>query len=321
MYKTIDLFAGIGGMRLGFEQTGLVETVFSCEKDKYASQTYEVNFGDNPLSDITEINEKEIPDFDILLGGFPCQAFSIAGKRGGFEDTRGTLFFDVARILKEKKPRAFLLENVKGLLSHKKGDTFKTIINTLENDLGYNVFYKVINSKDFNVPQKRERVYIVGFKENVNFNFPKEKDLKLKIKDILEKEKVHPKYYISENYLSSIKNHRERHESKGNGFGYQILDLEGISSTLVVGGMGRERTLIIDKRDIDCNIKRNTNNPINSEYIRYTTPREWARIQGFPDDFIIPVSDTQAYKQFGNSVSVPVINAIAKEIIKSLNDL
>lgn len=323
-YKTIDLFAGIGGIRLGFEQTKRVENVFSAEIDTYACKTYEENFGDNPYCDITSLDEekiKEIDDFDILLAGFPCQAFSIAGKRGGFEDTRGTLFFDVARIIKEKQPKAFLLENVKGLTNHDKGKTFNTIINVLKNELGYTVYSDILNAKNFNVPQKRDRIYIVGFKKEIDFKFPTTKKLVKSIKNILEEKEVSSKYYLSNTYLNTLRNHKARHKEKGNGFGYEILEHKDIANTLVVGGMGKERNLIIDTRLTDFTPKTNIKGEINKEYVRKMTPREWARIQGFPDTYKIPVSDAQAYKQFGNSVSVPVINAIAKQIIEKLDEI
>lgn len=322
-YRTIDLFAGIGGIRLGFEQTDRIENVFSAEIDKYACDTYKENFGDNPFCDITSLDEKkikELPDFDILLAGFPCQAFSIAGRRGGFEDTRGTLFFDVARIIKEKKPKAFLLENVKGLTHHDKGKTFNTIINVLENELGYKVYSDVLNSKEYGVPQKRERIYIVGFQKNIDFDFPKTKKMKKYIKNILEEQEVSSKYYLSDTYLNTLREHRARHEKKGNGFGYEIIAHDDIANTLVVGGMGKERNLIYDNRLTDFTPKTNIKGQINREYIRKMTPREWARIQGYPDSYKIPVSDAQAYKQFGNSVSVPVIYEIAKEIILRLDN-
>jgi DNA (cytosine-5)-methyltransferase 1 len=325
-YRTIDLFAGIGGIRLGFEQTGRVLNVFSAEIDKYACKTYEENFGDNPYCDVTKINPQDIPNFDILLAGFPCQAFSIAGKRGGFNDTRGTLFFDVARIIKEKRPQAFLLENVKGLTNHDRGRTFETILNVLD-ELNYKTYWKIINSKDFGVPQNRERIYIIGFdkekfeEEKINFTFPKPIKECKKIKDILEKEEVSNKYYLSQKYLDTLKAHKERHKNKGNGFGFEILDPEGIANAIVVGGMGRERNLIIDKKLTDFTPKTNKEGGINKDFVRTLTPREWARLQGFPEDFKIPVSDTQAYKQFGNSVTVPVIYNIAKEMIKTLDSL
>jgi DNA (cytosine-5)-methyltransferase 1 len=317
IYKSIDLFAGIGGIRLGFEQTKSVKNIFSAEIDKYACQTYEENFGDNPQNDITKIDEKTLPDFDILLAGFPCQAFSIAGKKGGFEDTRGTLFFDVARIIKEKQPKAFLLENVKGLTHHEKGKTLKTILNVLEQDLGYTVHTQLLNAKDFGVPQKRERIYIVGFKKKIDFKFPKPIKLRKTIQSILEKNVVSSKYYLSNTYLNTLIKHKARHKEKGNGFGYEIVD--EIANTLVVGGMGRERNLVYDDRLTDFTPKTNIKGEINREFIRKMTPREWAELQGFPASYKIPVSDAQAYKQFGNSVSVPVINAIAKLVIEKLD--
>lgn len=320
-YKTIDLFAGIGGIRLGFEQTKRVRNLFSSEIDRYAAKTYEANFNEDPLCDITKVDEKSIPDFDILLAGFPCQAFSIAGKKGGFSDTRGTLFFDVARIINEKRPFAFLLENVKGLTHHDKGKTFKTIIEVLEKDLGYSVYYKLLNAKDFGVPQKRERIYIVGFKEDVAFEFPKPIGLSKTVKDIMQENEVSSKYYLSDVYLNTLKKHKQRHLNKGNGFGYEIVSHEGIANTIVVGGMGKERNLLYDDRLSDFTPKTNIKGQINREYIRKMTPREWARLQGFPDSFKIPVSDAQAYKQFGNSVSVTVVNAIAKEMIIKLDEM
>lgn len=322
IYKIVDLFAGIGGIRLGFEQTKRVDNVFSAEIDKYACQTYEANFKENPYCDITDLSERsisQIRDFDILLAGFPCQAFSVAGKRGGFEDARGTLFFDVARIIKQKKPKAFLLENVKGLVNHDRGRTFKTIVNILENDLGYTVYYKVLNSKDYGVPQKRDRIYIVGFLKEAKFKFPEKKQLNKSVKDILENKAVSSKYYLSQTYLNTLRNHKLRHKNKGNGFGYEILSDEDIANTLVVGGMGKERNLVFDNRLEDFNPTTNIKGSINKEFIRKMTPREWARLQGYPDSYKIPVSDAQAYKQFGNSVSVPVIYEIAKNMIKELD--
>jgi len=323
-YKTIDLFAGIGGIRLGFEMTKRIKNLFSAEIDKYACQTYKFNFGDNPFCDVTTVKTEDIPNFDILLAGFPCQAFSIAGKRCGFNDTRGTLFFDVARIIKDKRPKAFLLENVKGLLNHNKGTTFKTILEVL-NELNYEVFSEVLNSKDYGVPQNRERIYIVGFDrkryENIEiqFDFPKALKRKVILKDILEPFEVSNKYYLSQQYLDTLKSHKERHANKGNGFGYNILDPKGIANAIVVGGMGRERNLLIDKKLKDFKPITNKKGGINKEFIRTLTPREWARLQGYPDSYKIPVSDTQAYKQFGNSVTVPVINQIAKSIIKKID--
>lgn len=303
---------------MAFESLG-GSCVFSSEWDKYCQVTYQKNFGEVPEGDIRKINEKDVPDHDILTAGFPCQAFSIAGKRGGFEDTRGTLFFDVARIIKEKKPKIVFLENVKGLMNHDRGKTLSTIVNVLRNDLGYFVPEpQIVNARDFGVPQNRERVIIVGIRNDLDitdFRYPKPKNKSTVIKDILETSSVSPKYYLSDTYLESLRRHKERHANKGNGFGFEIIDITGVSNALVVGGMGRERNLIIDTRLTDFNPVTKIKGSINKEYIRRLTPREWARIQGFPDDFQIPVSDAQAYKQFGNSVAVPAIKAVAEQVL------
>lgn len=319
MFTFIDLFAGIGGMRIAFQNLG-GKCVFSSEWDRHAQITYESNFGEIPFGDITKINEKNIPEHDILVAGFPCQAFSIAGRRGGFEDTRGTLFFDVARILKEKQPKAFFLENVKGLANHDRGKTLKVILNTLRDDLNYYVpDPQIVNAKDFGVPQNRERIFIVGFRKDIgvtNFKYPEPIKKEVCVKDILEERPVSAKYYLSTRYLETLIEHKKRHESKGNGFGYEIIPPDGIANAIVVGGMGRERNLIIDKRLTDFTPVTNIKGEVNKEGIRRMTPREWARLQGFPDSFIIKVSDTQAYKQFGNSVAIPAIQATANEVIK-----
>ncbi|MDU1763703.1 MAG: DNA cytosine methyltransferase [Anaerococcus vaginalis] len=324
MYKSIDLFAGIGGIRLGFDQAfgNDIETVFVSEWDKKAQKTYISNFGEKPkiFGDITKINEIDIPNHDILLAGFPCQAFSLAGQKKGFEDTRGTLFFDVARIVEFHKPKVVFCENVKNLVNHDRGKTFKIIKKTL-NDLGYRVFYKVINSKDFGVPQNRERIYIVAFREDISSNkfiFPEKTDDTKVIADIMEEKETSPKYYLSDVYLESLRKHKQRHQAKGNGFGYEIRDVNSIAGAIVCGGMGRERNLIIDKRLTDFTPVTHIKGKINREYIRKMTPREWARLQGFPDDFKLVVADTHLYKQFGNSVTVPVIKAIAENIKKQL---
>lgn len=300
------------------------ECVFGSEWDKYAQQTYEANFGDKPHGDITQIDEKDISDHDLLCGGFPCQAFSIAGKKGGFEDSRGTLFFDIARILKEKQPSAFFLENVKGLKSHKGGKTLATILNILRNDLGYYVPEpEVIRAEDFGVPQKRGRVFIVGFHPRTGvsaFDYPEPLPFKAKVADIKEKGGVSAKYYISTVYLASMKAHKERHKNKGNGFGYEIIPDEGIANTIVIGGMGKERNLVIDHSLKDFTPVTNIKGEINREGIRRMTPREWARLQGFPDEYQIHKSDVQAYKQFGNSVAVPAIKATAEKILESLKN-
>lgn len=324
MYKSIDLFAGIGGIRLGFEQAfkDEIKTVFISEWDEKAKETYRANFKDSIdiMGDITKINEKNIPQHDILLAGFPCQAFSIAGHRRGFEDTRGTLFFDVARIVKYHNPKVIFIENVKNLLNHDKGRTFKVIEETLQN-LGYAVFHKVLNSKDFGVPQNRERIYVVAFRYDIapfTFEFPTATDDTKVIKDIIEETVPSSKYYLSTTYLETLKKHKERHEAKGNGFGYVIRDQESIAGAIVCGGMGRERNLIIDKRLVDFTPVTSIRGSVNREYIRKMTPREWARLQGFPDNFKFVVADTHLYKQFGNSVTVSVIKAIAEKIKKWL---
>ncbi len=320
-FTFIDLFAGIGGMRIAFQNLG-GKCVFSSEWDKYAQKTYEYNFGEIPFGDIKKIDEKGIPRHDILLGGFPCQAFSIAGKRGGFEDTRGTLFFDVARIIKERQPKAFLLENVKGLINHKGGKTLEVILNTLRENLNYFVPEpKIINAKDFGVPQNRERIFIVGFHKRLGineFDYPKPTKVEVMFKDIKEENPVSAKYYLSTKYLSTLKEHKRRHKSKGNGFGYEIILDDSIANAIVVGGMGRERNLVFDDRLMDFTPVTNIKGEVNRDGIRRMTPREWARLQGFPDSFGIRVSDTQAYKQFGNSVAIPAVQAMGENIIRLL---
>ena len=322
-FTFIDLFAGIGGFRLALQNLG-GKCVFTSEWDKEAKRTYKANFGEVPFGDITKDETKSyIPDeFDVLCGGFPCQAFSIAGKRGGFEDTRGTLFFDVAEIIKRKKPKAIFLENVKGLRSHNGGKTLATILNVLRNDLGYFVPEpQIINAKDFGVPQNRERIYIVGFRNDLgieNFDYPKPSLEKVTFGDIKEEKVPATKYFLSTQYLQTLVNHKARHEGKGNGFGYAIIPDDQISNAIVVGGMGRERNLVLDHRITDYTPTTHIKGTVNREGIRKMTPREWARLQGFPDDYLIPVADASAYKQFGNSVAVPAIQATANEIIKQL---
>lgn len=323
-FKFIDLFAGIGGFRLAMQNLG-GKCVFTSEWDDNAKKTYKANFGEVPFGDITKKSTKNyIPDgFDVLCAGFPCQAFSIAGKRGGFDDTRGTLFFDVAEIIKEKRPKAIFLENVKGLRNHDKGKTLATILNVLRNDLGYYVPEpQIVNAKDFGVPQNRERIYIVGFRNDLNidsFTYPKSETERVVFKKVKEKKVVPTKYYLSTQYLQTLVNHKQRHESKGNGFGYAIIQDDEISNAIVVGGMGRERNLVIDKRITDFTPTTHIKGEVNREGIRKMTPREWARLQGFPDSYIIPVADASAYKQFGNSVAVPAIQATAEKIIELLN--
>jgi len=320
-FKFIDLFAGVGGFRLAMQNLG-GKCVFTSEWDKHAQKTYRANFGEVPFGDITkEETKKFIPDgFDVLCAGFPCQAFSIAGKRGGFEDTRGTLFFDVAEIIKRKKPKAIFLENVKGLRNHNGGKTLATILNVLRNDLDYFVPEpQIINAKNFGVPQQRERIYIVGFRKDqgvTEFEYPKPLKKKVKFADVKEKKVPATKYFLSTQYVQTLINHKERHESKGNGFGYAIIPDDGIANSIVVGGMGRERNLVYDHRITDYTPTTHIKGTVNREGIRKMTPREWARLQGFPDKYVIPVADASAYKQFGNSVAVPAIQATANKLLE-----
>jgi len=324
-YKSIDLFAGIGGIRLGFEEAfgKNIKTVFVSEWDENAQRTYKANFNEpvEIAGDITKISVSDVPEFDICLAGFPCQAFSLAGQRKGFKDdykgmARGTLFFDVVRICAEYKPRVIFCENVKGLSIHDKGRTYDVIKGALK-EIGYTVFEDVLNSRDFGVPQNRERIYIVAFRTGIDcsgFKFPAPTDSSKRIKDIIEENPVSAKYYLSETYIETLRRHRARHEAKGNGFGYEIRDWEDVAGAIVCGGMGRERNLIIDKRQTDLQPVTNIKGEINKEGIRKMTPREWARLQGYPDTFNLPLADVHLYKQLGNSVSVPVIAAIANEI-------
>ncbi|MCL1943491.1 MAG: DNA cytosine methyltransferase [Candidatus Azobacteroides sp.] len=323
-FTFIDLFAGIGGFRIAMQNLG-GECVFSSEWDEQAQKTYQANFGEIPFGDITKEETKSyIPDnFDLLCGGFPCQAFSIAGRRGGFEDTRGTLFFDVATILRDKKPKAFFLENVKGLVNHERGRTLATILRTLREDLGYFVPEpRIMNAKDFGVPQNRERIYIVGFRQDLqieDFEYPEPTDRSKTFADVKENRIVDTRFYLSTRYLQTLRNHKSRHESKGNGFGFEVISDDRVANAIVVGGMGRERNLVMDDRIVDFTPKTNIKGEVNREGIRKMTPREWARLQGFPDEFQIPVADASAYKQFGNSVAIPAIQATADQILKRLN--
>ena len=320
-FKFIDLFAGIGGFRLALQNLG-GKCVFTSEWNKESQRTYRANFGEMPFGDITKEETKaSIPnDFDLLCAGFPCQAFSIAGKRGGFEDTRGTLFFDVAEIIRRKKPKAIFLENVKGLRNHNEGKTLATILNVLRNDLGYFVPEpQIINAKHFGVPQQRERIYIVGFRNDLgirSFEYPQPSNIEVAFTQVKEELVVPTKYYLSTQYVQTLHNHKARHESKGNGFGFAIIPDDGIANSIVVGGMGRERNLVIDHRITDYTPTTHIKGSVNREGIRKMTPREWARLQGFPDKFIIPVADASAYKQFGNSVAVPAIQATANKILE-----
>lgn len=316
-FTFIDLFAGIGGMRLAFDACG-GECVFSCEWDKYCQKTYFDNFGVMPFGDIRKIDEHEIPDHDVLVAGFPCQPFSIAGvskknslgRATGFLDkTQGTLFFEVVRILNEKRPRAFLLENVKNLKSHDKGRTWQVIKESLE-ELDYQIFPEVIDGQVF-VPQHRERIFIVGFDKkrygsSIDFKFditgPERKPV---LNDILEK-RANKKYTLSDQLWTYLQNYAAKHKAKGNGFGYGLASKKGITRTL---------SARYYKDGSEILIAQEGKNP------RRLTPRECARLQGYGDDFEITVSDTQAYKQFGNSVVVPLVTAIAEKIVLKMVEL
>lgn len=329
-FRFIDLFAGIGGLRLAFDKIG-GECVFTSEWDPYAQRTYLANFGDtHPIhGDITEVNARDIPDHDVLLAGFPCQPFSIAGvskknalgRKHGFEDeTQGTLFFDVARIIKEKQPKAFLLENVKNLQSHDKGRTFDVIQRTLSDELGYHIHVKIIDGAHF-VPQHRERIVIVGFRDAVPFTWD-ELHLPPKgivtISDILHKtdgsepeihqdrinnyfdhkrQQVNPKYILTDKLWQYLQDYKEKHQSKGNGFGYGLVGPKDVARTL---------SARYYKDGSEILVRRGSHNP------RRLTPRECARLMGFPDTWRIPVSDTRAYKQFGNSVVTLAFQEVAK---------
>lgn len=329
VYKSIDLFAGIGGIRRGFDNAfgEQIETVFVSEWDKPATETYKANYPADSFEiagDITAVDENTIAPFDICLAGFPCQAFSMAGKRQGFNDDykgrcRGTLFMDVARICDHHNPKVIFCENVKGLTIHDKGNTFRVICETFEHlgKYGYKVFSRVLNSKNFGVPQQRERIYIVCFRKDIapeTFEFPEGSMEKVCIRDILDPAPVPSKYYLSETYLKTLKDHRARHEAAGHGFGYVVRDLDGISGTIVCGGMGRETNLVKDEREHSMEPSTHIKGEINKEGIRKMTPREWARLQGYPESFVLKLSDVHLYKQLGNSVSVPVIEAIARKI-------
>ncbi|MCQ2958794.1 MAG: DNA cytosine methyltransferase [Bacteroidales bacterium] len=322
-FTFIDLFAGIGGFRIAMQNLG-GRCVFSSEWDEQAKKTYFANFGEVPFGDITKEETKAcIPDgFDVLCAGFPCQAFSLAGKRLGFEETRGTLFFDVAEIIKRKRPKAFFLENVKGLMIHDKGRTLKTILSVLRNELNYFVPEpQIVNAMNFGVPQHRERIYFIGFRKDLNiteFSYPLPTDTTKRFIDIREENEVPSKYYLSTTYQNTLIAHKKRHESKGHGFGYEIIPDDGVANAIVVGGMGRERNIVIDNRLTDYTPTTRIKGEINKDGWRKMTPREWARLQGFPDEFLITVADASAYKQFGNSVAVPAIQATGKQLLQRL---
>ena len=315
-FKFIDLFAGIGGIRLAYQNLG-GQCVFTSEWDTYSKKTYEANFGEVPFGDITKIDEKNIPDHDILLAGFPCQPFSIAGvskknalgrKHGFLDETQGTLFFDIARILKHKRPKAFMLENVKNLMSHDKGNTFRVIQNTLQ-ELDYNIYFKVLDGRHY-VPQHRERIIIVGFdrhvfKEKEAFTFPEPPKKEQKIRNILNDD-VDDKYTLSDKLWNYLQDYAKKHKAKGNGFGFGLTDLDGVSRTISARYYKDGSEILI---------------PQEGKNPRRLTPRECARLQGFPDKFIIPVSDNQAYKQFGNSVVSPLMQAVGNNIIRELEKI
>ena len=342
-FRFIDLFAGIGGIRLPFQQLG-GECVFSSEWDKFAQRTYAANYGEVPSGDITQIVASDIPDHDILMGGFPCQSFSQAGLKKGFEDTRGTMFFEIQRILGEKRPKVFLLENVKQLRGHDKGRTLQTILNILtgESDLplddvpmsadarealgkklNYWVDYKVLRAADFGIPQNRERIFIVGFDrdyfgENIDFNkifkWPEPTNQPTKVGDILESQEIldtlEDKYTISDKLWAGHLRRKAEHGIKGNGFGYSLFNRESSYTNTISARYYKDGSeVLIDQSHL-------SKNP------RKLTPRECARLQGFPDDFIVDaVSQGQIYKQFGNSVCVKVIQAVAKQIVTVLDQL
>lgn len=310
-FTFIDLFSGIGGFRLAFESVG-GKCVFSSDIDKWANETYFMNFGEYPHGDISEIPANQIPDHDILCAGFPCQPFSIGGYRKGFCDTRGTLFFEIERILKAKKPKMFLLENVKGLTNHDKGKTFKVIKESLWN-LGYSIFYQVLNSKDYGVPQNRERIFIVGFRDDVkSFKFPLPIEKESNINELLEKDvKGHELSGIASDHLK--KHYEEFKKNKKVNDDYPIFATEIRPSRCSIRNDGNSPCLTAKMGTGGNNV------PVLVRENRKLTVRECLRLQGFPEDYKIKDNYSQSYKQIGNSVTVPVVTLIAKEMIKYLN--
>ena len=309
-YTLIDLFAGIGGMRLAFESVG-GKCIFSSEWNKFAQQTYFENFGEMPEGDITKIPASKIPDHDVLAGGFPCQPFSIAGvsklrslnRKDGFKNiTQGTLFFDIARIIQKKKPKAFLLENVKNLASHDSGKTFRVIVKTLRDSLGYDVHYKVIDAKSL-VPQHRERIFIVGFRKPMDFHFPEIPNKNPVLADILDK-KPDQKYTLTDGVWNALQRHAIKSRERGNGFGYGLARPDGIARTLSARYF-KDGGEILIPQGLHTNPRR-------------LTPRECRRLMGFPNSFKIQVSDTQAYRQFGNALVVPLVTKIAESLTECL---
>lgn len=303
-FKFIDLFAGIGGMRIAFERVGGT-CVFSSEWDEHCRVMYEANFGNKPFGDITKIKEEEIPNHDILTAGFPCQTFSIMGNQRGFSDIRGTLFFDIVRILKAKRPKAFLLENVKQLVSHNKGKTFKVILEHL-NNLGYHVHYKTLNGLDFGVPQKRERIIIVGFQDNYLFKFPvKSNNINKKLSDILEDDQnIDKKYFLSDYILDKLK---------------KRLDLQKKKIDFWPNIWHENKSGNLGIHPFSCALRANGSyNYLMVNGRRRFTPREMLRLQGFPDTFKIILADIHIRKQAGNSVVIPKIEAVAYAMIESM---
>lgn len=309
-FKFIDLFAGIGGFRVAMESVG-GHCAFSSEWDKNAQNTYKENFGYTPKGDITKIKEREVPNHDILCAGFPCQAFSISGKQLGFGDTRGTLFFEVARIAKYHKPKVLFLENVKNFVSHDKGKTLETVKNILES-LGYKVHYKVLNASDYGCPTARQRVYIIGVHKSITkaFSFPLPTYKKIYLDDILEKE-VNETYFIKREDIKILLP------------GVQTPALEPIKIGIISYGRQGERIYSTQGHAITLSAHgggpaAKTGAYLTPKGIRKLTPKECARVMGFPKNFKLPNKDHQAYKQFGNSVAIPVVKAIAKQIIQLL---
>ena len=323
IYRTIDLFSGIGGMRLGFERAcvamGLGHScVFASDINKNACKVYRRRFGESPdpLRDITGVDPTSIPDFEVLLGGFPCQAFSTAGHKRGFDDTRGTLFFNVAEIISVKRPIAVLLENVRGLTHHDHGRTFSRIMGVLD-DLGYKAEHAILNSRNFGVPQNRPRVYIVAVRRAVGepqdgifeFKFPGPTDSTKRLRDVLMPNPVDEVYYLSKAYWDTLVRHKKRHEDKKQGFGYLVKDGGDIARTIMCGGMGKERNLIFDESD------RPLPGWANTERIRKMTPVEWERLQGFPDGWTDAAPLSARWGLLGNSVTVNVIEAVAARLL------
>ncbi|HHS92242.1 MAG TPA: DNA cytosine methyltransferase [Campylobacterales bacterium] len=311
MIKFIDLFAGIGGFRLAFESMG-AKCVFSAEIDKHACKTYESNFHENPYCDVSTLDAKTLPGFDLLCAGFPCQPFSLAGHRKGFQDTRGTLFFDIERIIEAKQPKAFILENVKGLVNHDKGKTLQVILETLKKKLNYKVFYQVLNSKDYGLPQNRERIYIIGFKDHsINFTFPLPINEKIDLSSIIDKklENTEISELAKENILLHLRQHKKYEEIKEK----KLLLAYEIRKSRCTFRFDDISPCLTAKMGTGGN-----NVPIFVQEMRKFTTRECLRIQGFPENFKIAPNTAQSYKQIGNSVSVPVVRLLAKEMLKSL---